>query len=199
LPTLLRISRLIANTPGLSPLDVVLSFSHTTLQNSRLEVYLNPLLQTGKVKQIITAAPLSMGLLGPNRPKWHPAPQDMIETSRVAAATAASSPGVGWPGGLPNLALSYSFRRPKSHAEMSPYNDVPTVVGLSSMQEVHDAMVVWREVSIPGTNTVRKSKEDVIRGLFHAAGWLNWSWSTPQNPEFDKLAVDQLNRRIQRA
>ena len=82
---------------------------------------------------------------------------------------------------------------------MSPYNDVPTVVGLSSMQEVHDAMVVWREVSIPGTNTVRKSKEDVIRGLFHAAGWLNWSWSTPQNPEFDKLAVDQLNRRIQRA
>lgn len=114
----------------------------------------------------------------------------------MAEATAASTAGVGWPGGLPNLALGYAFRRPKSHAEMSPYNDVPTVVGLSSMQEVHDAMAVWREVSIPGTNTIRKSKEDVIRGVFRAAGWLNWSWSTPENTLYDQLGVDQLGRRI---
>jgi D-arabinose 1-dehydrogenase len=184
----------------MAPLDVLLSFSHNTLQNNRLELYLNPLLQAGKVKQIMTAAPLSMGLLGPIRPQsWHPAPQDLIEASRLAEATAASSSGVGWPGGLPNLALSYAFRRPKSHAEMSPLNDVPTVVGLSSLQEVHDAMAIWREVSIPGTNTVRKSKEDLIRRVFQAAGWLNWSWSAPENSEFDTLAVDQLNRRIRRS
>lgn len=139
-----------------------------------------------------------MGLLGPKRPTWHPAPQDMIEAARVAEATAATTSGVGWPGGLPNLALGYAFRRPKSHAEISPYNDVPTVVGLSSPEEVHDAIAVWREVSIPGRNTVRKSKEDVIRGLFRATGWLDWSWSTPENPDFDKLAVDQLGRKIQR-
>lgn len=191
LPTLLRISRLVARTPGFQPLDCVLSFSHATVQNSRLELYLNPLLHSGGVKQIFSASPLSMGLLSPNKPTWHPAPPDMIEATRVAEAAAAP-----WPGGLPNLAISYSFRRPKSHAETSPYNDVPTIVGLSNLDEVHDAMEVWREVSIPGTNTVRKSKEDIIRSIFSASGWQNWSWATPANKDFDRLAVDMLGRKL---
>jgi hypothetical protein len=71
-------------------------------------------------------------------------------------------------------------------------------MGLSTLEEVHDAVAVWREVSIPGTNTVRKSKEDIIRSIYGASGWLNWSWSSPPNKEFDKLAVDQLGRRLRR-
>ena len=193
LPTLLRISRLVAHTPSLKPLDCVLSFSHSSLQNNRLELYLNPLVQSGGVQQIFSASPLSMGLFVPNKPSWHPAPVDMVEATRIAEVAASV-----WPGGLPNLALGYSFRRPKSHAETSPYNDVPTIVGLSTLEEVHDAMAVWREVSIPGTNTVRKSKEDIIRSIYSAAGWLDWSWSAPPNKEFDKLAVDQLGRRLRR-
>lgn len=192
LPTLLRLSRLIAQTPYLRPLDCVLSFCHSTLQNNRLELYIGPILQHGRVKQIFTASPLSMGLLGPSRPAWHPAPVDMIEASRVAQTSVLG----GWSGGLPNLALGFTMRRPKSHAETSPYNDVPTVIGLSTPQEVHEAVAVWREISIPGIKTVRESKEHVVRSIFQAAGWLNWSWSTPANADFDKLAVDQLGRRV---
>ena len=192
LPTVLRLSRLVAQTPYLRPLDCVLSFSHSTLQNNRLELYIGPLIQHGRVNQIFTASPLSMGLLGPSRPEWHPAPVDMIEASRVAQTSVLGS----WSGGLPNLALGYTMRRPKSHAETSPYNDVPTVIGLSTLQEVHEAMTVWREISIPGIKTVRESKEHIVRSIFQAAGWLNWSWSTPGNAEYDKLAVDQLGRRV---
>ncbi|KAG8829180.1 hypothetical protein FRC18_009479 [Serendipita sp. 400] len=192
LPTLLRIGRLIAQTPYLRPLDCILSYSHTTLQNNRLEMYLGPLLTHGQVRQIFTASPLSMGLLGPNRPSWHPAPLDMVEASRVAQTSISAT----FPEGLPNLALGFCLRRPKSHAETSPYNDVPTVVGLSTVNEVHEVMSIWREVSIPGTNTMRKSKEDVARSIFQAAGWVNWSWSSPPNADFDRLAVDQLGRRL---
>lgn len=141
--------------------------------------------------QVFTASPLSMGLLGPKPPKWHPAPEDMFQAARVAA-TAVSD----WPGGLPNLATGFAFRRPKSHAEMSPYNDVPTVAGFSNVQEVHEAMAVWREISIPGTNSVRKSKEDIVKGVFAASGWLNWSWSSPFNSDFEVNAVDNLGRRV---
>ncbi|KAG8821707.1 hypothetical protein FRC17_009752 [Serendipita sp. 399] len=133
-----------------------------------------------------------MGLLGPSRPSWHPAPGDMVEASRVAQTSISAN----FPEGLPNLALGFCVRRPKSHAETSPYNDVPTVIGLSTTREVHEVMSIWREVSIPGTNTMRKSKEDVARSIFQAAGWLNWSWSSPPNEDFDRLAVDQLGRRL---
>jgi D-arabinose 1-dehydrogenase len=182
-----------ANTPGLQPLDCILSYSHSNLQNHRLDNFLNHFIQHGKITQVFSASPLSMGLLAPKRPQWHPAPPDMIEASRVAATAAQE-----WPGGLTNLALGFAFRRPKSYAETSPSNDVPTLIGLSSLQEVHEAMAVWREVSIPGANTIRKSKEDMIKGIFTAAGWLNWSWSMPRNEDFDKLAVDQLGRKIRK-
>lgn len=189
MPTLLRICLLVAHK--MRPLDCVLSYSHNTLQNGRLESYLPHFARLSKSLQVFTASPLSMGLLCPKRPSWHPAPVDMIEAARVAETTASA-----WPGGLPNLALGHAFRRPKSHAETSPYNDVPTVVGCSTLEEVHEAMAVWREVTIPGKNTVRKSKEDVIRTIFNAAGWENWSWSVPSNKDYDKLAVDQLGRRL---
>lgn len=168
-----------------------MSYSHSTLQNSRFEQYLPHFLTLGRVSQVFTASPFSMGLLTPNPPHWHPAPPDLHQAAKFAH-TATSD----WPGGISNLALGYSLRRPKVKGENSPFNDVPTVVGVSNLNEVHEAMRVWREVSSLGVNVTRISQEDMVKGIFQAAGWLNWSWSSPPNAAFDMQAFDNMGRRV---
>jgi L-galactose dehydrogenase len=66
-------------------LDVVISYAHYTLQNTRL---LTELLPTAEARgtAVINASPLALGLLtqqGP--PPWHPAPPQVQATCRAAA------------------------------------------------------------------------------------------------------------------
>lgn len=66
-------------------LDVVISYCHYSLQNTRLETELLPVAKRHGVG-VLNASPLSMGLLtnqGP--PAWHPAPDEIKSACRQAA------------------------------------------------------------------------------------------------------------------
>jgi L-galactose dehydrogenase len=66
-------------------LDVVISYAHHTMQNTRLLSELLPIAESHGVG-ILNASPLSLGLLtnqGP--PDWHPAPKELKERAKQAA------------------------------------------------------------------------------------------------------------------
>jgi L-galactose dehydrogenase len=66
-------------------LDVVISYAHYTLQNTRLVTELLPVAEARGVG-VLNASPLSLGLLtnqGP--PPWHPAPPEVKDACRRAA------------------------------------------------------------------------------------------------------------------
>ena len=104
------------------PLDIVLSYCHFTLQNTRLLTELLPLANERGVG-LINASPLSMGLLtqaGP--PAWHPAPLALKEAERKAAAFCQSR-GVD----LADIAMRFAL-----HDERIP----TTLAGMSKLSEV---------------------------------------------------------------
>ena len=66
-------------------LDVVISYGHYSLQNTRLVTELLPIAEAKGVG-VLNASPLSLGLFtnqGP--PPWHPAPQEIKDACRKAA------------------------------------------------------------------------------------------------------------------
>jgi len=175
LPTLLRLSLLALHTSPYEPLDCILSYSQFNLQNSTFADFLPHFLTRAKIAQLFCASPLSMGLLTSNPPPWHPAPSDLRDAVNNAIAVAQN-----WPGGLPNLALGFGMRREGS-VMGEQGKSVPTVVGLSSLDEVHEAVKVWREVSEDNGegSKGRLDMEDVVKQCFIESGWKNWSWAQP--------------------
>lgn len=74
LPVLMELARR-------TPIDVVLSYSHCSLQNTQLEAQLPEL--TSRGIGVINASPFAMGLLGDDGPPdWHPAPAELRESCR---------------------------------------------------------------------------------------------------------------------
>lgn len=66
-------------------LDVVISYTHFTLQNNRLLTHLLPTAQAHGVG-VLNASPLCMGLLSDHGPQpWHPAPNSLKEAAKQAA------------------------------------------------------------------------------------------------------------------
>lgn len=84
-----------------------------------------------------------------------------------------------WEGGLTNIALGYGMRRGSGRDDTLGMN-VPTAVGLSRVEEVHEAVRVWREVhgAEKGSEARKRLEEDVVR-CFVEAGWSGWSWASP--------------------
>jgi L-galactose dehydrogenase len=104
-----------------TPLDVVLSYCHYSLNNTTL-VSLLPYVQE-KGAGIISAAPLSMGLLtdaGP--PPWHPAPV-ALKTTCATAAQRCHELGVS----IADLALRFSLANPQIATTLVGMGDVATV------------------------------------------------------------------------
>ncbi|KAF7433118.1 hypothetical protein PC9H_005066 [Pleurotus ostreatus] len=162
LPTLLRLALCILHNPPYEPVDVILSYSHLNLQNSTFLAFAPHLITRAKVKQLLAASPLSMGLLTPSPPQWHPAP-----TPLKASAAAA---GKLWDKGLPDLALGYSIRFAEG---------VPLVAGFSSPEEVHHCLRISKEVSEGDNKEQRVEAEQLALATFRDAGYLGWSWSSP--------------------
>lgn len=108
LPTLLRIALLILHTPPYKPVDIILSYSHSNLQNPSFASFAPVLRSRAQVKQLVAASPLNMGLLTPKPPVWHPAPQPLRDAVQQAVDLIASQED--WEGGLPDLALGYAMR-----------------------------------------------------------------------------------------
>ncbi|GAA6036852.1 hypothetical protein JCM8097_006313 [Rhodosporidiobolus ruineniae] len=183
LPTLLRLARLVKE--HLEPLDIMQSYCHHTLQNTTLSTYL-PLFAAAGVKQVLTASPLSMGLLrtAPG-PGWHPASPALQAATREAAETCKAAGRT-----LEDVALGFGFTSVRTGGEGG---ETPTVVGLSTPQEVHETMRVYselygpagqgREGRAPGTGlegeekkTQRELEAKVVE-IFRKSGTMNWTWA----------------------
>ncbi|KDQ65002.1 hypothetical protein JAAARDRAFT_118719 [Jaapia argillacea MUCL 33604] len=167
LPTLLRLALLVRNTAPYKPLDVLLSYSHLCLQTSTFIKFAPQFLNRAGVSQVVTASPLSMGLLTPNSPAWHPATELMAKELKEAREKCAQ-----WQGGLVNIALGYAIRLASNAA-------VPTVVGLSNLREVHENVRLWREAQHAQVDENRKALEDDILKIFADSNFLDWSWASP--------------------
>jgi len=144
-----------------------MSYSHLTIQNDTLKAFLPHLTQRAMVKQLITASPLSMGLLTPKPPAWHPAP-DAVKTTCVEAGTSCA----GWNGGLPNIALGYAYRMAKELG-------VATVAGFGVPGEVHKAMKIWREIVNDGGSEARQEYENRVIGVLRENEHKDYSWRSP--------------------
>lgn len=182
LPTLLRLARLVAF--HLEPLDIMQSYCHHTLQNTTLSTFL-PLFHAAGVKQVITASPLNMGLLrGIGGQPWHPASAE-LKTATEAAARKVQELGstierVSLGFGLAGVALDPTL------------GSTPTVVGLSTPQEVHETMKVYvdlyhgkesRAGRRPGTGLSAASAqqlllEKTVVDYFRESGTYNQLWSS---------------------
>lgn len=125
--------------------------------------------ERARIAQFIGASPLNMGLLTPSPPPWHPAPENVRDLARKAAALCIED---GWDGGLPNVALGYSYRK---SAELN----VPMVVGLSQLREIHETVKVWRELKAQdeGYGRKRQALEKLIQTSFGDA--IGYSWASP--------------------
>ncbi|EMD40999.1 hypothetical protein CERSUDRAFT_131452 [Gelatoporia subvermispora B] len=167
LPTLLRIALLVLHNPPYQPLDVLLSYSHLTLQNSTFAEFLPHFRDRARIPQLLTASPLNMGLLTPNPPPWHPAPTELKNAARTANAMCKDA---GWEGGLPNVAIGYGY-------EAGAALNVPVVVGISNLREVHENVRVWREIKEGKQDAKRKEVETKILDQF--ADFKGWSWASP--------------------
>ena len=103
-------------------LDVVLSYCHYDLLNTRLATVLAPAVAARSVG-LISASPLHMGVLtsgGP--PPWHPAPPDVLEAGRRAASWCRDR-GLE----LPEIALRFAAANPYAAS---------TLVGIRTPLEV---------------------------------------------------------------
>ncbi|GAA5859602.1 hypothetical protein JCM1840_006367 [Sporobolomyces johnsonii] len=183
LPTLLRLARLVA--AHVEPLDIMQSYCHHTLQNTTLSAFL-PLFYAAGVKQVITASPLSMGLLrSAPAPAWHPA-NAALQAANQQAVELVTSRGAK----LEDVALGFGFT--SARLEGTAGRDTPTVVGLSTPEEVHETMKVYSEIyrvggasrkgRSPGEGlsdackTQRELEKDVVE-IFKKSGTMNWTWA----------------------
>lgn len=165
LPTLLRLALLIRETHG--PVDVMLSYCHLTIQNDTFLSFAKELTERAGVGQLLTASPLCMGLLTPNPPEWSPAPEKLkLASSKLVDVCSA------WSGGLPNIALGFTYRTARRLG-------MPTVVGMGSLEQVHETMKVWREIVSDDGMQQRKEYEERVIQAFNDSGYRNYSWPSP--------------------
>ncbi|KAL7412575.1 NADP-dependent oxidoreductase domain-containing protein [Mrakia frigida] len=186
LPVLLRLSRLLASNPLTTPgITSLLSYSHSNLANTSFSSYLPLFLQTSPNLRILTASPLSMGLLSPSGPpNWHPArtgsPQLMKST---AEAIDLAKEKWGKEGGVVDLALGFGVRNLEVE---KGGRKVPVVVGWKNVGEVHEGVRVWREVNGlggEGGKEAKKGREETevkFRKVFERDGVQDMSW--PSGP-----------------
>ncbi|KLO16375.1 Aldo/keto reductase [Schizopora paradoxa] len=178
LPTLLRLSLLALHTAPFKPLDVLLSYSQSNLQNGAFAAFAPHFRNRAKIPQLLAASPLNMGLLTNSPPSWHPAPPALRD------AVARSVKAVGeWPGGLPNVAIGFSIREKWDKKVVgNNTSEIPVVIGLSSPEEVKEAVRVWREVRSISVDEERLSMEQKVTFEMKESGYFGWAWESPAPP-----------------
>lgn len=159
------------------------SYCHFCLQNTSLSTFL-PLFHAAGVGQVVNASPLSMGLLrGSGGQPWHPASPELLQSSKDAAAAVAKLGST-----LEDVALGFGLT--SAAMDASAGRDTPTVVGLSSPEEVHATMRIYSDLYLhkearkgraPGTGLSDASKhqlelEKVVFDIFQKSNTFNWTW-----------------------
>jgi len=145
----------------------MMTYCHLTIQNDTLISFAKELTGRAGVGQLLTASPLCMGLLTPNQPEWSPAPEKLKSASSEAVDVCSA-----WTGGLPDIALGFAYRNARNLG-------IPTVVGMGSLEQVHETMRVWREIVSGDRAQERKEYEDRVIRVFDASGYRNSSWPSP--------------------
>lgn len=157
------------------------------LQNTSLSTYL-PLFYAAGVKQILVASPLSMGLLrSAPAPAWHPA-SPALQDANQAAIRACAAQGLK----LEDVALGFGFSSAKPRGVEG--RETPTVVGLSTADEVHETMRVYRTLyPAGGAKRTGRAPGEALEGaegletqlalekecvdIFQKSGTFNWTWA----------------------
>ena len=112
-------------------LDVVLSYSNMTLQNSTLKTAV-PKFHAAGIQRIITASPLSMGLLRSAGPlPWHPASQSQRDAV-IKAGEYVEKQGHN----LADTSMRYVYAK----------WDGCIIGGWSNIKELEDAVRMWHRV-----------------------------------------------------
>ena len=145
-------------------MDVVLSYSHLSLQNDTFTKFIPHFRERAQVEQLVAASPFSMGLLTPTGPPaWHPAP-DLLRQATATIRTEHPE--------FTALALGYSIQKCLEA-------NLPLVAGFSGTREVHECVKVWRDVKA-GIEAEKRNKDAMrAREIFDQHGYLAWSWSSP--------------------
>lgn len=176
--TLLRLAQLIASPVGCNrPVDIVQSYSHHTLHNDALPPFVPRLLAAG-VRQVVSASPLSMGLLRSNAPapRWHPASPALHEAVRRSSERVA-------PRQLASVAMAFGLSSCGVGAGATP-----SVVGFSTPDEVSIALDLVRRLPKaalahrrPGEHVDAQMGADELAVVeeMERAGVHDWSWPSP--------------------
>jgi len=125
------------------PLDVVLNYANMTLQNTTLKPSIPQFHQAG-VKCILTASPLSMGLLRSGGPQpWHPATQ-----AQKAACVRVRDYVEGKGENLADTCMRFLFAK----------WDEGVVGGWSNIKELDDAVQMWHRAK----SGVDRQKDEIL-------------------------------------
>ncbi len=140
--------------------DVVLSYCHYNLLNTRIETELVPLVRERGIG-LINASPLHMGVLTPQGPPaWHPAPRSVVDAARRAAAWCARHDV-----DLIDLAMRFALA---NHAVAS------TLVGMRTEAEV---LANLRAMDAAPD----RAALDVVRRLLSPVQDVEWPSGLPEN------------------
>jgi hypothetical protein len=125
------------------------------------------------VKQIVNAAPLSMGILTTHGgPEWHPIRE--VEGGKYYQATREAVKLCHERGTTLEAVASDFGYRPVHQADGRL---VPVVIGCKNLEEVHRALESYARVAYDKTDS--RGVQDEVRGLFERAGAADWSWANP--------------------
>lgn len=141
-------------------LDVVLSYCHYDLLNTRLDTELAPVAADRSVG-LISASPLHMGVLTPDPPPpWHPAPPEVLDAGRRAAAWCAER-GLN----IAEIALRFAVDNPRVAS---------TLVGIRTVREVESNLRALSPDPLPGTTVALREMLAPVQGR-------EWPSGLPQN------------------
>jgi D-arabinose 1-dehydrogenase len=164
LPIHLLLQRAIAVRKHFSwPLDVVLSYSHMTLQNATLPTLL-PAFAAAGVHRVITGSPLSMGLIRLEGPHdWHPASNE-LRTAVKCAAEWVETQGENFA----EMGMRYVFAQWEG-----------TIIGgYSSVEELEHGVEMWHRVKRGGG---REEDKRLWAGAREVMGSnVDTMWSSPE-------------------
>jgi L-galactose dehydrogenase len=143
--------------------DVILSYCHFNLLNTRMDAVLGTLARSQGIG-LVNASPLHMGVLtqaGP--PAWHPAPPEVLSAARAAAALCAAR-GCD----LAELALGFALNRATAAS---------TLVGMRTEAEV---LANVRTLDFPPDPALLEE----VRHLLAPVHDVEWPSGLPENNQF---------------
>jgi L-galactose dehydrogenase len=140
--------------------DVVLSYCHSNLLNTRMDAVLGPLVRS-RGTGLINASPLHMGVLTQEgAPAWHPAPPEVLSAARAAAALCAARGS-----DLAEVALSFALGRGTAAS---------TLVGMRTETEV---LANLRTLEAPADAALLEE----VRQLLAPVQDVEWPSGLPEN------------------